>query len=268
MHRPASLDPARTPWASNFGPEPGDVQRLVVRADGVEGLVPGRQDLAGGGVEVVAGCLVPDGQLVALEPHDVGGGPPDLVVGGGDDLPQVGAGDGAADRDVRVRGEPLLRFDGGEVLDVVAEVAAQVLDEPVEQRREVDRVPRGPLVVVGRRVGRGAVRADFAVAVAGEGEEHRRPVGLAVRGGVDLPGGAVGHRPAWAGRGRPGGGGSTGAAAGCLLLCRGRGCRGCRSGELVVELGDELVELGGVARRWRWRGRGGAGRRRAVSSQA
>jgi hypothetical protein len=38
---------------------------------------------------------------------------------------------------VDVRGEPALWFDGGEVLNVVAEVAAQVLDEPVEQRGKV-----------------------------------------------------------------------------------------------------------------------------------
>ncbi len=35
---------------------------------------------------------------------------------------------------------------------MVAEEAAQVLDEPVEQRGEVQRVPRGPLVVVGGQV--------------------------------------------------------------------------------------------------------------------
>jgi hypothetical protein len=67
------------------------------------------------------------------------------VVGRGEDPAQLGAGDGAAHRDVDVRGEAPLWFDGGEVLDVVAEVAAQVLDEPVEQRREVQRVPRRPL---------------------------------------------------------------------------------------------------------------------------
>jgi hypothetical protein len=54
------------------------------------------------------------------------------VVGRGDDLAEFGAGDGAADGDVDVRGEPSLRFDGGEVLDVVADESAQVLDEPVE----------------------------------------------------------------------------------------------------------------------------------------
>jgi hypothetical protein len=65
------------------------------------------------------------------------------MVGSGDDASQVGAGDGAAQRDVRVRGETALGFDGGEVLDVVAEVSPQVLNEPVEQRRKVQRVPGG-----------------------------------------------------------------------------------------------------------------------------
>ena len=66
MHRLASFDPASTPWASNLLAEPGDVPRLVVVADGVEGLVPGRQHFAGGRVEVGAGVLVPDRQAVAV----------------------------------------------------------------------------------------------------------------------------------------------------------------------------------------------------------
>jgi hypothetical protein len=78
--------------------------------------------------------------------HLIGRGPPDLVVGGGQYLAQFGAGQGAADGDVDVGGQAPLGFDGGEVLEVVAEEAAQVLDEPVEQRREVQRVPRRPLV--------------------------------------------------------------------------------------------------------------------------
>ena len=98
--------------------EPGYVQRLVLVADGVEGLVPGRQDLAGVGVEVGAGVLVPDRQVAAVVCDGLGGGPPDLVVGRGDDFAEFGAGDGAADGDVDVRGEPFLGFDGGEVLDV------------------------------------------------------------------------------------------------------------------------------------------------------
>ena len=79
------------------------------------------------------------------------------MIGGGENLPQLVAGGGAADGDVDVRGEAPLGFDGGEVLQVVAEEAAQVLDEPVEQRREMQRVPGGPLVVVGLRISRDTV---------------------------------------------------------------------------------------------------------------
>jgi hypothetical protein len=63
--------------------------------------------------------LIPHWQLLALV-FDVCSGPPDLVVGRGDDLAQFGPGDGAADGEVDVRGEPALWFDGGEVLQVIA----------------------------------------------------------------------------------------------------------------------------------------------------
>jgi hypothetical protein len=56
----------------------------------------------------------------------------------------------------------------------------------------VDRVPRRPGVVVAGRVGRGAVVVYLAVAVAREGQEHRGPVLLAVRRGVQTAGGAGG----------------------------------------------------------------------------
>jgi hypothetical protein len=110
------------------------------------------------------------------------------MVGGCDYPPQVGAGDGAAQSDVGVRGEAFLGFDCGEVLHVVAQIAAQILNEPVEQRGEVQRVAGGLPVVVGVWIGGGAVVKHLAVAVQGEREEHRRPVGLAVWCGVDLPG--------------------------------------------------------------------------------
>jgi hypothetical protein len=129
-------------------PEPGHVMGLV--AELVQGLVPGGQDFdfAGGRVQVVPGVLVPDRHLVILE-FDLGGvGPPDLVVGGGQDAADFGAGDGAAHGDVDVRGEPPLGFDGGEILQVVAKVAAQVLDEPVKQRREGQRVPGRTVIVI------------------------------------------------------------------------------------------------------------------------
>ena len=135
-------------------PEPGHVPGQVIAADGIQGLIPGRQHLAGGRVDVPAHLVVPDGQLVAVAVLDRDVGPPDLVVGRGEDPAQLGPGDGAPQGDVDVRGEAALGFDGGEVLHVVAEVAAQVLDEPVEQRREGQRVPGGLVVVVPGRVDR------------------------------------------------------------------------------------------------------------------
>ena len=66
-------------------------------------------------------CLVPDRQPVAVEADRCRGGPPHLVVGGGDHLAQFAAGDGAAHRHVHMRREAALRLDGGEVLKVVAE---------------------------------------------------------------------------------------------------------------------------------------------------
>ena len=54
---------------------------------------------------------------------------------------------------MNVRRKPPLRFDRGEVLKVAAAVAAEVLDEPVEQRGEVQRVPRGRRIVIAVRIG-------------------------------------------------------------------------------------------------------------------
>ena len=50
-------------------PEPGHVMGFSVGADIVQGLVPGRQHLPGGRVEVAPGVLVPDRQLVPVVPH-------------------------------------------------------------------------------------------------------------------------------------------------------------------------------------------------------
>src|SRR5215471_11143494 len=149
--------------------------RVVLVADRVKGLVPGGEDFAGGRVEVVAAGVVPDRQLAVVVLHLGGRWPPDLVVGGSEDLAQLGTGDSAPDRDVDVRGEAALRLDGGEVLDVVSGEAAKVLDEPVEQRGEADCVPHGPLVVVTIRVGRSAVRLNAAVAGTKQSKEQRRP---------------------------------------------------------------------------------------------
>src|SRR3569833_93325 len=83
-------------------------------------------------------------------------------------------------------GESALWFDGGEVVDVVADEAAQVLHVAVDQFGEVQRVPSRPPVVIRGRVDRGPVRLHAPVGVQGEGDEQGRAEGLAVRGGVDL----------------------------------------------------------------------------------
>ncbi len=84
------LGPGEHALGVELGPEPHHMPRIVIRADGVQGFIPGRQQLAGGGVEVAAADLIPHRQIVAIEADGVGGGPPDLVVDGGDDLPQLG----------------------------------------------------------------------------------------------------------------------------------------------------------------------------------
>src|ERR1019366_9633388 len=132
---------------------------------------------------------------------------------------------------MNVRGEPPLWLDGGEVLDVVAEEPAQVLDQPVEQRGEVQRVPRRPLIVVSVRIDGSAVRADLAVAVARERDEHGRPERLPVRRGVGLPDRPGRDRPAWQGRGilaAPGRAGAAFGPAGQDIAAN------ARSGDLLV----------------------------------
>ena len=164
------------------------------------------------------------------------------MVGRGDDLAEFGAGDGAADRDVDVRGEPPLRLDGGEVLDVVADEPAQVLNEPVEQRGEVQRVPGGCRVVVGVRVGGCSVLADPAVGRAGQRDEQRRPEGLAVRRGVglaDRPG--VDRTPGQGGGILPPPGGPVAARPRREDVATQPGVI-----DLLVQLADPLVQLGGV----------------------
>jgi hypothetical protein len=143
-----------------------------------------------------------------------------------------------------VRGEPLLGFDGSEVLQVVAKVAAQVLDEPVEQRGEGQGIAGSLVVVVGLRVGGCSVLADPAVGRAGQRDKQRRPEGLAARGGIGLsdraradlaarqvrgvltaPGGPVPPR-------RFGGGGFP---------------ADTRAGDLIVQFGNQLVKVGRVS---------------------
>ena len=195
-------------------PEPDHVRGLGLRVgvQRVERLVPGRQRRAGARVGVGAGGAVEGGEPGVGVDDGVGVRPPHLVIRRRDDGAQHGAGDGAPYGGVQVRGEAALGFDGGEVLHVEADRPAQVLPEPVDQLREVDRVPgRGP-VVVGARVDRGAV-----------GGVHP-PVERQVRvrnsdGRTSLPSlprrpgrRCAARRSAGAGPGRPGGGGWTGPA--------------------------------------------------------
>ena len=239
MHRLASRDPARTPWASNRAPKPGHVQRFVLVADGVEGLVPGRQHLAGVRVEECAGVLVPDRQVRAVVDGGLGGGPPDLVVGGGDDLAELVPRDGAADGEVDVRGEPALGFDGGEVLQVIPGEPAQVLDEPVEQRSEVQRIAGGMLIVVGVRVGGCSVLADPAVRRAGQGDEQRGPERLAIRRGIGLADGPGADRAAGQGSG------ILAAPGGAVAARPRRQDRATKPGigDRLVKLADPLIQL-------------------------
>ena len=87
---------------------------------------------------------------------------------------------------MHVRGETALRLDGREVLQVIAAEPAQVLDEPVEQRGEVQRIAGGPGVVVGGGIGWCPVAGHPAVGRAGQRDEQRRAEDLAVRGGIGL----------------------------------------------------------------------------------
>jgi hypothetical protein len=81
-----------------------------------------------------------------------------------------------------VRGKPPLGLDRREVLNVAAQVAADVLNQPVSQRSEVQRVTGGGGVVVAARIDGRAVVADLAVAGAGQGEGlPRSPIGTQYR---------------------------------------------------------------------------------------
>ena len=152
------------------------------------------------------------------------------------------AGDGAADGEVDVRGEAALWFDGGEVLQVIAGEPAQVLDEPVEQRGEVQRVAGGAGVVVGVRVGGCSVLADPAVGRAGQRDEQRGPEGLAVRRGVGLADRPGVDRAAGQGSGvLPAPGGAVAARPRRQDLAAEPGI-----GDLLVQLADPLVQLAGV----------------------
>src|SRR5262245_45370434 len=69
-----------------------------------------------------------------------------------------------------------LWFDGAEVLHIPPDATPRVLPEPIQQRREMDRVPCGASVVVVIRVHRRSVAVYSPVRIQGEGQERRRPV--------------------------------------------------------------------------------------------
>ena len=85
---------------------------------------------------------------------------------------------------------------------------------------------------------------DLAVGVAGESQEHGRPVGLAVRGGVDPAGSTRGDLAA----GQVGGvlaapGGPV--AAGAVFAAGVGFAADAGGGQVAVELGEQLVQLAG-----------------------
>ncbi len=148
---------------------------------------------------------------------------------------------------MQVRCEASLGFQGGEVLDVPADRAAQVLKEPVDQLREVQRVPRGAPVVVRVRVDGDAVGVHPPVAVTGQGEEQRGLPHDAVRCGERPPDGAPLHRqpgeirhvlPPLRGPHPPR----------TLPLLRRRLPAHAERGQLRVHLADQLVDLAHAGR--------------------
>lgn len=106
----------------DLGAEPDHLHRL---RRGRTGFVERGQRVAGVGVDIPAGVLVPDREVYLGVDDGVGLGRPHLVVGRGGGGADVGAGDGAPDRRVQVRGQAALGFGGGEVLHV----------EPATRRR-------------------------------------------------------------------------------------------------------------------------------------
>ncbi len=68
-----------------------------------------------------------------------------------------------------VRGEPPLRLDDREILQVIADEAAQVLDEPVEQRGVVQSIARQTQVAAAQVSCEGAVIGDVPTGFASGG---------------------------------------------------------------------------------------------------
>ena len=70
MHRCGVLGSGQHALGVEPVAEPGHVPGQVIGADGVQGLIPVRQDFPGGRVDVPARLVVPDRQLVAVPVFD------------------------------------------------------------------------------------------------------------------------------------------------------------------------------------------------------
>src|SRR5947209_12299125 len=77
---------------------------------------------------------------------------------------------------MKMRCPAFLRFDGAEVLHVPSDAAAGVLPESIDQGGEVDRVSRGPSVVIVLGVYRRPVIVYAPVGIERERHECGRPV--------------------------------------------------------------------------------------------
>jgi hypothetical protein len=176
-------------------PEPQDVGRLAVHVTvhEVERFLPRRKQPAVVRIDVADVLGRPAREMLRVQRHVVFG-PPELVVGGGPHLAHDPARDRTSNRGVQVRRQAALGLDRGEVLHVIAGAATQVLPEPIHQLGEMQRIKRRPPVVVAVRVHGHALRVDSPVGRQREGEEHRRPVGLAIRCGEHAADRAVLHR--------------------------------------------------------------------------
>ncbi len=188
------------PVRADLHAEPDNVRGFFVVLDGVQRLIPRRQRPARVRVDV-AGLLVPDGQPAGAVERPVAGWPPDLVIRRRRDLAEQHPRDRPAHRRMQMRRQAALRFQAGEILDVVPHRPAQVLPETVHELGKVDRVAGRPPIVIRHRIHRGAFRGHPPVAVAGEGEEHRRPPHRPIRPGKRPPHRPPIHRQPWQVRG-------------------------------------------------------------------
>ena len=173
--RSASGDPARTPLTSSWVPNRTVCRGSVVVPDAVESLLPGQERLPGDRVPVAGALLIPDGQVLPAVDHRVRVRPPHVDVRRRREFPNEGAGQGPADRVVRVRSSPPLRFDGGEVLHVIARDAAQVLMPPVQQLAHMQGIPCRPPVVIPARIHRTPITMNPPIGRQGQGDEQGRP---------------------------------------------------------------------------------------------